>query len=292
MSLTFSKIGSFVYTNLGKTSDKITINIGSMDFSEQEILNYMLKYLIEKNTDVEVNQSLSLGSSSIVLDAMKTGDVDMYVDYTGTIYGSVLGLEPNSDVEAVYNTVKDEMKKQYNFTVLEPLGFNNTYTLAMSKQTADKYNIETISDLCKVSNQLIFSPTLTFVERKDCLVGLQETYPLQFKEVIPIDGSPRYTALVNNECDLVDAFSTDGLLKKFDLKVLTDDKNFFLPYNAIPIINQRIKDECPEIIELVNQLQNYLNEEVMVDLNYKVDEEKQKTKDVAYNFLLENNLIK
>ena len=284
--------GSFVYTNLGKTSDKITINIGSMDFSEQEILNYMLKYLIEKNTDVEVNQSLSLGSSSIVLDAMKTGDVDMYVDYTGTIYGSVLGLEPNSDVEAVYNTVKDEMKKQYNFTVLEPLGFNNTYTLAMSKQTADKYNIETISDLCKVSNQLIFSPTLTFVERKDCLVGLQETYPLQFKEVIPIDGSPRYTALVNNECDLVDAFSTDGLLKKFDLKVLTDDKNFFLPYNAIPIINQRIKDECPEIIELVNQLQNYLNEEVMVDLNYKVDEEKQKTKDVAYNFLLENNLIK
>ena len=85
-----------------------------MDFSEQEILNYMLKYLIEKNTDVEVNQSLSLGSSSIVLDAMKTGDVDMYVDYTGTIYGSVLGLEPNSDVEAVYNTVKDEMKKQYN----------------------------------------------------------------------------------------------------------------------------------------------------------------------------------
>ena len=73
---------------------------------------------------------------------------------------------------------------------------------------------------------------------------------------------------------------------------ITDDKNFFLPYNAIPIINQRIKDECPEIIELVNQLQNYLNEEVMVDLNYKVDEEKQKTKDVAYNFLLENNLIK
>ena len=68
-------------------------------------------------------------------------------------------------------------------------------------------------------------------------------------------------------------FFTDGLLKKFDLKVLTDDKNFFLPYNAIPIINQRIKDECPEIIELVNQLQNYLNEEVMVDLNYKVDEE-------------------
>ena len=285
-------VGSFVYTNLGGKSDKISINIGSMDFSEQETLNYMLKYLIEKNTDIEVTQSLSLGSSSIVLDAMNTGDIDMYVDYTGTIYGSVLGLEPNSDVDEVYNTVKEEMKKRYDLTVLEPLGFNNTYTLAMKKDTAAKYNIETISDLCKHSKELTLSPTLTFVERKDCLVGLQETYPLQFKDVIPIDGSPRYTALLNNECDLVDAYSTDGLLKKFDLKVLKDDKSFFLPYHAIPVINERIQDECPEIIEVINQLQDYLNEGVMVDLNYQVDEEKQKPKDVAYNFLLENNLIK
>lgn len=285
-------VGSFVYTNLGKKTDQITINIGSMDFSEQETLNYMLKYIIEENSDIKVNQSLSLGSSSIVLDAMKTGDVDMYVDYTGTVYGSVLGLEPNSNVDEVYTTVKQEMKKQYDLTVLEPLGFNNTYTLAMDKETASKYNIETISDLCRVSSQLTFSPTLTFVERKDCLVGLQETYPLQFKEIVPIDGSPRYTALINDECDLVDAYSTDGLLKKFDLKVLTDDKNFFLPYHAIPVINQRIEEECPEIIELVNQLQEYLNEDVMVNLNYLVDEEKQKPKDVARDFLIENNLIK
>lgn len=285
-------VGSFVYTNIGKKTDQITINIGSMDFSEQETLNYMMKYLIEENSDIKVNQSLSLGSSSIVLDAMKTGDVDMYVDYTGTIYGSVLGLEPNSNVDEVYTTVKQEMKKQYDLTVLEPLGFNNTYTLAMDKETANKYNIETISDLCRVSNQLTFSPTLTFVERRDCLVGLQETYPLQFKEIVPIDGSPRYTALINDECDLVDAYSTDGLLKKFDLKVLTDDKNFFLPYHAIPVINQRIEEECPEIIELVNQLQEYLNEDVMVNLNYLVDEEKQKPKDVARDFLIENNLIK
>lgn len=285
-------VGSFVYTNIGKKTDQITINIGSMDFSEQETLNYMLKYLIEENSDIKVNQSLSLGSSSIVLDAIKTGDVDMYVDYTGTIYGSVLGLEPNSNVDEVYTTVKQEMKKQYDLTVLEPLGFNNTYTLAMDKETANKYNIETISDLCRVSNQLTFSPTLTFVERRDCLVGLQETYPLQFKEIVPIDGSPRYTALINDECDLVDAYSTDGLLKKFDLKVLTDDKNFFLPYHAIPVINQRIEEECPEIIELVNQLQEYLNEDVMVNLNYLVDEEKQKPKDVARDFLIENNLIK
>ena len=284
--------GSFIYTNIGNTGSGVKIKIGSMDFSEQETLNYMLKYLIEGNTDVSVEQALSLGSSSIVLDAIRGDEIDMYVDYTGTIYGNILGLEPNSDVDAVYNTVKKEFQSQFNLTVLDALGFNNTYTLAMDKKTAQKYNIETISDLCKVSKKLTFSPTLTFMERKDCWLGIQNTYPIQFKNIVPIDGSPRYTALENHNCDVIDAYSTDGLLKKFDLKVLKDDRSFFLPYHAIPIINQRIQDECPEIIPLVNQLQNYLNEDVMVDLNYKVDELKQKPKDVAHQFLLDNQLIK
>lgn len=283
--------GSFVYTNMGASHSSKIIKIGSMDFSEQETLNYMLKYLIEGNSDIQVEQALSLGSSSFVLDAIKGGDIDMYVDYTGTIYGSILGLEPNSNVDEVYQTVKKEFQSQFNLTVLDPLGFNNTYTLAIDKETAQKYNIETISDLCKVSKELTFSPTLTFMERKDCWLGLQKSYPIQFKNIVPIDGSPRYTALASNECDVIDAYSTDGLLKKFDLKVLKDDHSFFLPYHAIPIINERIQEEYPEIIPIVNQLQNYLNEDVMVELNYKVDELKQKSMDVAKEFLIENKLI-
>ena len=147
----FALAGSFIYTNMGTKSQSVTIKIGSMDFSEQETLNYMLKYLIEGNTDVAVEQALSLGSSSIVLDAINGGSIDMYVDYTGTIYGSILGLEPNSNVNEVYDTVKKEMQDRYQLTVLEPLGFNNTYTLAMRKDTAKKYNIETISDLCNIN---------------------------------------------------------------------------------------------------------------------------------------------
>lgn len=284
-------VGSFIYTNFPTSKADVTIRIGSMDFSEQETLSYLLKYYIEGNTDVGVEQSLSLGASSIVMDAIQGGSVDMYVDYTGTIYGSVLGKEPNSNVDEVYNTVKNEMKDKYNLTVLEPLGFNNTYTLAMKKDDAQKYNIKTISDLCNSSHQLIFSPTLTFVERKDCLVGLQKEYPLQFKDIIPIDGSPRYTALDSNECQVIDAYSTDGLLKKFDLQVLEDDKSFFLPYHAVPVINERIQKECPEIIPLINNLQNYLSEDVMVDLNYQVDELKKKSMDVAKEFLISHQLI-
>lgn len=238
--------GSFVYTNMGNSNSSKKIKIGSMDFSEQETLNYMLKYLIEGN----------------------------------------------SDVDEVYKTVKEEFQSQFHLTVLDALGFNNTYTLAIDKDLAKKYNIETISDLCKVSKQLTFSPTLTFMERKDCWLGLQKSYPIQFKNIIPIDGSPRYTALTSHECDVIDAYSTDGLLKKFDLKVLKDDRSFFLPYHAIPIINERIEKEFPEIIPIVNQLQKYLNEDVMVDLNYRVDELKEKPKDVAKEFLVQHQLIK
>ena len=105
---------------------------------------------------------------------MRTGSVDMYVEYTGTIYGNVLGNEPNGNVDEVYNTVKEQMKEQYDLNVLDSLGFNNTYTLAIRKDTAEQYHIKTISDLCKVSQQLTFSPTLMFMEREDCWVGLQK----------------------------------------------------------------------------------------------------------------------
>lgn len=285
-------LGSFVFSIFTSKNYDREITIGSMDFTEQETLNYILKYYIEDNTDIKVNQSLSLGASSIVLNAIRGGDIDLYVDYTGTIYGSVLGKEPNSNVKEVYDTVKKEMKSKYDLNVLKSFAFNNTYTLAVKKETAEKYNLNTISDLAKVSNELVFSPTLTFVERKDCLVGLKKAYPINFKEIVPIDGSPRYAALMNGESDVIDAYSTDGLIKKFNLKILKDDKQFFLPYNAIPVTNDRVKEDFPEVEKLLDKLGKYLNEETMIDLNYRVDELKQKPSDVARDFLIEKNLIK
>ena len=267
------------------------ITIGSMDFTEQEILSYMIKDLIEDRTDIKVNQKLSLGSSSIVLSAIEQNEIDLYVDYTGTIYGSVLKKEPNTNIDEVYQISKQEMKEKYNLNVLNDLNFNNTYTLAVTKETQQKYNLKTISDLSAVSNELIFSPTLVFMERTDCWLGLQKAYPIAFKDVVAIDGAPRYLALINKESDVIDAYSTDGLLKKYDLVVLEDDKNFFLPYQAIPIVNNRILEEFPEIIPLLEELSDYLNDDVMRELNYLVDEEKYQPKEVASNFLKQHNLI-
>ena len=281
-----------IFPLLKKENNEKEITIGSMDFTEQEILSYMLNDLIENRTDIEVNQKLSLGSSSIVLEALKRNDIDLYIDYTGTIYGSVLKKEANSNVEEVYRISKEEMKEKYDVNILADLNFNNTYTLAVTKETAAKYNLKTISDLSSISNLLVFSPTLLFMERNDCYVGLEKVYNINFKDIIAIDGAPRYLALINEESDVIDAFSTDGLLKKYDLVVLEDDKNFFLPYDAIPIVNNRILNEYPEVISLLEELSNYLNDDVMRELNYQVDEEKEKPSTVTHNFLIENNLIK
>ena len=273
-------------------SDSYTITIGSMDFTEQEVLSYMINDLIEENSDIEVNQKLSLGSSGVVLDAINNNDIDMYIDYTGTIYGSVFQLPSNSNTKEVYNTFKEKMLDEYNLTVLDTLGFNNTYTLATTKEIADRFNLKTITDLSRVSNDLILSPTLTFMEREDCLKGLVNTYAINFKDVIGIDGSPRYTALENGNCDIIDAYSTDGLLKKYDLVVLEDDKGSFPPYDAIPVINETIRKDCPEVVKLLNSLSKYLDESVMVDLNYQVDVLQKKSSDVAHDFLVKQGLIK
>ena len=280
-----------IFNHIDTTKNEREITIGSMDFTEQEILSYMVKYLVEDNSDITVNQRLSLGSSSIVLGALQTGDIDLYIDYTGTIYGNILKHDPNSDVQGVYDISKQELKEQYHLNLLNDLNFNNTYTLTVTQETAEKYNLKTISDLSVVAPNLVFSPTLTCMERKDCWLGLEEHYNLSFQDIIPIDGSPRYVALINKESDVVDAYSTDGLIQKYNLVVLEDDRDFFLPYQAVPVTNNRLIEEFPEVEPLLEELSHCLNDEVIRNLNYQVDENRKTPSEVAKNFLLENDLI-
>ncbi len=285
-------IGIFAVSGLSqKISNKKVITIGSKDFTEQEILGNILSELIERKTDISVNRKFALGGTQVIFSAMQNGDVDMSVDYTGTAYGDELKYKPISDVEEVYNTVKKDFKDKYNIEVLKQMGFNNTYTLAVTKETAKKYNLKTISDLSKVSNDITATTTLEFLNREDGLVGLSKKYNLNFKNTVGIDGSPRYAALMNKESDVIDAFSTDGLLKKYDLSVLRDDKNFFPPYYAVPVVRAETLKKYPEIQPLVEEVGDLLNNDVMSELNYEVDELKKDPKDVAVDFLEKNGLI-
>ena len=270
--------------DFSKKSEKV-VRVGSKDFTEQEILCYMTSHAIENNTDIEVEEECNLGGAQVVFSALTNNNIDLYIDYAGTDYTDILKHKPISDVNKVYQTIKKEMKEKYNIEVLDQMAFNNTYALAVTKEMAQKYNLKTISDLKRISRNLTIAPTLEFINREDGLPGLKKKYNLEFKDTIGIDGSPRYTALLNNDAQVIDAFTTDGLLKKFELVVLEDDKSFFPPYNAIPLVREETLEKYPEIEPILNNLGTYLTDEVMQDLNYQVDELGKSPEKVASDFL-------
>ena len=280
------------YTGIANhiSSDKV-IRIGSKDFTEQHILAHMFSDLIEARTDITVDRKINLGGTQVCFSALRSGDIDLYFDYSGTAYGDTLNYPPISDMEEVYTTVKNDFKNLYGIDVLKQFAFNNTYVLAVTQETAAAYGLNSISDLAKVGSSLRAGTTLEFLNRIDGIPGLTEFYNFKFKNTVGLDGSPRYVALMNQETDVVDAFSTDGLLKKFELVTLEDDKNFFPPYYAIPLMREEIADEYPEIIPVIEELGDVLTDDVMAELNYKVDELQMEPATVAHDFLVENSFI-
>jgi osmoprotectant transport system permease protein len=282
--------GVFTFYSKAEAKDKIVI--GSKNFTEQLILGNMLADLIENKTNLQVVRKLNLGGTQVAFSALNKGDIDLYVDYTGTGLVDILKKQPDNNPNRVYNTVQKEFNQKYGIELLKPLGFNNTYALAVRQDTAKQFGLQTVSDLAKVSNQLTIGPTIEFSNRQDGLLGLSKAYNMQFKDVKAVDGGLRYAALNNHKSDVIDAFSTDGLLKHFNLKVLKDDKHFFPPYYAVPMIKEQTLKAHPELKKVINSLAGKLTDEKMRQLNYEVDSLKQSPAQVAKDFLTKEGLIK
>ena len=282
-------IVSTVATTFVKSKD--TIIIGSKNYSEQLILGNMVASLIESNTKYNVERKMNLGGSIVTLNAIKSGAIDAYVEYTGVALVNIMKKESISNPDKVYDIVKDGFKKDYNVEWLKPLGYNNTYELAIKQDLAKKYNLNTISDLAKVSNTFNLGCTMEFANRMDGYLGLQKLYNLNFKNVKGIDGGLRYTALQNNETQVTDAFTTDGLLQKFNLKLLKDDKKLFPPYYAVPIVREETLEKYPDIKPLLLSLEGKITAKDMQKLNYRVDNGEDPRK-VAEDFLRSKKLIK
>lgn len=278
----------FYYNN---TKNKVVV--GGKNYTEQIILVDMVGELIEKNSNLKVDYKPNLGGTNIVFNALKSGNVDVSVEYTGTGLMDVMKHGLISDPDKTYNTVKDYYDKNFKIKWLKPIGFNNTYALAVSQDTSKKYNLNTISDLAKISNNLRLSCTMEFTSgRADTLKPLEEVYGINFKEIKSVDGGLRYTALNQKKADVIDAFSTDGLLKQFNLKVLKDDKKVFPPYYAAPIIREDTLEKHPELQDILNRLSGKIDDKTMMELNYKVDSLGQKPDTVAHEFLKSQNLVK
>ncbi|HHV35751.1 MAG TPA: glycine/betaine ABC transporter substrate-binding protein [Syntrophomonadaceae bacterium] len=277
-------------------SDQEQLVIASQNFAEPQILSEMVKQLLEANMDnIVIEHKRNFQGSSAVQQAFETGDVHIYNSYTGTQFTGVLGMEVTEewkDREKVYQYVKDKYHEKYGIKVFEPYGFNDTYCIAVRRDTAEKLNLKKISDLVPHAAELQVATDPTFKERKgDGWNELIETYGLDFKEVPGMSYDLMYQALKNKEVDAAAAYTTDGRIAAYDLVVLEDDKNFFPPYDGVLFIREDTLEKYPEIEDIVSPLIGAIDEETICKLNAKVDVEKKEPADVANEYLKEQGLI-
>lgn len=281
------------YSYFGSRISDDTITITGKSFTEQEILVHVYGQLIEEKTDLEVNYESFISGSAPVFDGMKQGSYDLSVEYTGTILLNYLKEKTDSnDPNDVYDYVKKRLDEEYNLQLLDPIGFNNTYSVTIREADAKKLGVEKISDLTPHASGLRFGSEPEFLERADGYPGLQKVYGLNFKSTQTLDPGIMYSAIKNNEVDVIDAYTTDGRIPAFKLKVLEDDKQFFPPYYAVPMVRGEVLEAHPELKDVLNLLEGRIDDEKMQQLNAEVDLEKKRYKDVAREFLKEEGLIK
>ncbi|MCQ6561426.1 glycine betaine ABC transporter substrate-binding protein [Paenibacillus mendelii] len=274
----------------GIGSDSIVV--GGKNFTEQDILVHMMASLIEAKTDLKVIRKPFLGGSSVTHSALVSGDIDMYPEYTGTGWTSVLKEKPISgDPEITYQKVKAAYEEKFSVAWLKPIGFNNTYTISMRRDSAEKLGIETLTQLARQSPNLILGATHEFLERPDGYIGLQKTYGMKFKQTKGLDAGLTYSAVKEGTTDANDAFGTDGRIQAFNLKVIADDKHYFPPYYAAPIVRMDTLKAYPELEEVLNLLAGKINDQAMSVLNGKVDLEGKQAREVAEEWLKAEGLI-
>lgn len=287
----FLIIGGCNSGNSGKSGEK-SITIGAKHFTEQDVLGEIIARLIEARTDIRVKRRLDLGGTMVCFDALRTGDIDLYPEYTGTGLVNILKDKTMRNPEKVYQTVSTAFKRKYNLIWLKPFGFNNTYTLTMRKKQAESLGIRKISDLERFRNVLQPGFDAEFLERPDGYPGLIRYYGFSFsKAPKQMDPGLMYKALSEGAVDVIDGFATDGRIRAYGLITLRDDKHFFPPYYAAPLIREDTLRKFPELGKVLDSLSGLISDDTMRQLNYKVDGKGERASDVAREFLLSRGLI-
>lgn len=253
----------------------------------------MYKDLIEENSNIKVDLKPNFGKTTFLYEALKKGDIDIYPEFTGTITSSLLQSHPkiSNDKESVYNAAKEGIYNQDKLVLLEPMLFQDTYALAVPEKIAKENNLTSISDLKRVENKLIAGFTLEFNDREDGNKGLKSIYNLNLN-VKTMEASLRYGAIEKGDIQIMDAYSTDGQIKKYNLKILKDDKNMFPAYQGAPLIREEILKKYPELKEILEKLANRITEDEMIEMNYKVTIEGKDASIIAREYLKNNGLIK
>lgn len=268
-------------------SGRDSVVVGSKNFSEQVILGEIVAQLLE-DRGVAVDRRLNLGGSFICHQALVSGSLDVYIEYTGTALTAILKEPFSYDADDVYSRVREVYRDRFDIEWSAPLGFNNTFALVMRPEQARELGIESISDLRAHQASLRPGSGHEFLEREDGYRGLAAAYQLDFAaEPRGMELGLIYQALVEKQVDVVAGNSTDGLIEKFDLVVLEDDLRFFPPYDAAAVYRPDAIERHPELASVIAQLEGGIDEREMRRLNRLVDDEGRSVRAVVAEYLRE-----
>ena len=262
------------------------IRIGSKNFTEQIILAELLKQHLESHTGLQVESRANLGGTLMCHQAVRAGEIDLYVEYTGTALTAVLGEAPGGSPADVYRRVKAGYAERLGLEVLEPLGFNNTFAIVVRGEDARRLKLKTISDAAQKVPAWRAGFGYEFMERQHGFPGLGKTYSLR------LDGPPRtmelgllYRALMDKQVDIVAGNATDGIISASDLVILEDDRHYFPPYDAVPVAGRKVLEEHPELGAALHALAGKISEDEMRQMNYAVDGLHREIRPVVRDFL-------
>ncbi len=271
-------------------SDRIVV--GSKNFTESFILGELIAQQIETHTNLKVERRFYLAGTYICQQAMLAGRIDIYPEYTGTSLTAILKENASGGKAQVYQRVKSEYEQRFGLTLGPEFGFNDTFAMEIRGEDARRLKITTLSEAAKYTPQWRAGFGYEFMERPDGYRGMVAAYGLRFA------GQPRIMdlgllarALKDRQIDFAGGNATDGLIPAFDLFVLADDRHYFPPYEAVPVIREQTLREHPEVGRALAALRDTISDQEMQRMNYAVDGQHRDTKDVVREFLKEKGLI-
>lgn len=289
--LTSIVLGSCSLPGLGGGFDGEGITITGGSSTEMSIMAYIVQGMVEHYIDTDAQLVNNLGSSTLNHQALTGGDANVSaIRYTGTSLTGELGLDPITDPNLAFSTVVEEFESRFDQTWFPSYGFANTYAFMVTREMAEEYNLETISDLEPIAGELTAGVDNSWMERAgDGYDAFLETYQFDFNQVYPMAIGLVYDALQAGEMDIVLGYSTDGRISSYDLVLLEDDLELFPPYDASPVATNEVLEAYPELAEVLLKLEGTISVEQMQEMNYRADNDLLEPSTVAAEFLEENN---
>ncbi|MCH1505281.1 MAG: ABC transporter permease subunit [Verrucomicrobiales bacterium] len=274
-------------SNRTKEGASGVVRIGSKNFTEQIILGELMAQWIEMRTDLRAERYLNLGGTVICHQALTSGEIDLYVEYTGTALLTLLERQrdPSATPAEIVEEVRAAYGEKFDCAVLPPLSFENTYAITVRRPLAEQHGWKTITHLVPSAANLRGGFTAEFMERTDGLPGLSRAYGLTFGNLNDLGPELMYAAVAREEVDAIGAFSTDGRILEFDLQTLEDDRSFFPPYEAVPVVRREVLKRFPRMEQALRELAGTLDNAAMTRLNHAVDVRKQDPAEAVRRFL-------